>query len=74
MTSEEMIVRYGRLVSHEPTPEEIERAIMDAERRLRAEACRELARAAATWFAHAFRGRELEPAHADSTAKPAHPA
>ena len=71
MTSEEVIVRYGRLVSHEPTPEEIERAIMDAERRLRAEACRDLARAAAPWFARVFRGREARSARTDSAAKPA---
>ncbi|HLB13958.1 MAG TPA: hypothetical protein VJM14_03430 [Burkholderiales bacterium] len=68
MTSDEIISRYGLLHIHAPMPEEIERA-MSEERRLRALAFCDTARAAATWLARVF-----QPAHAGSAPSPAHTA
>jgi hypothetical protein len=51
-----------------PTPEEIEQAMRRGER-LRAQAFRDITRAAAAWLARAFRRGEVGPAQADVSAK-----
>ncbi len=56
---------------HEPTPEEIERAMRHGER-LRAQALRDITRAAIQGLARAFGGRALAPAPVDGAAQHVH--
>jgi hypothetical protein len=71
MTSDEIISSYGLRVICEPRPQEIERGMMDAERRLRAEPLRELGHTAIAWLGCVFRRREIQLAHADGATRPA---
>jgi hypothetical protein len=61
-------IKYRLPDVHEPTPEEIERAMRRCER-LRAQACRDVARAVAMGLTRAFRAGA--PAHRTASEAPA---
>lgn len=71
MTSDELISMYRLRVMSEPVPKEVERGIMDAERRLRAQALSDIARTTGAWLMRVYRGREAQPAHTDRATTPA---